>query len=79
MALQERKLPNIFQKINGWIRLFIWSVCPECNHSAPKLYDCTICEYYKYLPKYRDMQSKDQKDKVWFMFINDKWTNPPSP
>ena len=32
--------------INGWFRLFIWGVCPECNHDAPKLYDCNICKYY---------------------------------
>lgn len=53
---------------NGWIRLFIWGVCPKCNHDAPKLYDCNICEYYDKLPRYKSSQTKEQKVVVWINF-----------
>lgn len=29
--------------IRGWIRLFIWGYCPECNGDSPKYFDCKIC------------------------------------
>ncbi len=61
--------PNLIKKISGWIRLNIWGVCPECNHDAPELYDCRVCGYYRYLPRYRDEQTKKQKVNVWNRFL----------
>ena len=29
---------------NGWIRYNLGE-CPECNSSAPELYNCTVCKY----------------------------------
>jgi len=52
--------------INGWIRLWVWGVCPECNSDAPKLYTCPICEYYKYVPRYKT--TKSQKKIAWKRF-----------
>lgn len=63
---------NIFKKINGWVRLYIWGVCPECNHDAPKLYDCKICNYYINLPRYRENQTPTHKCITWGNFINIK-------
>jgi len=60
--------PNLFQKINGWVRLFIWGVCPKCNHDAPELYDCETCAYYGNLPRYKGEQTKDIRNKVWDQF-----------
>lgn len=57
-----------YQLIRGWVRLWIWSVCPSCNHNAPKLYDCNICEYYKQLPRYKSDQTYTQKAMVWENF-----------
>ncbi len=59
---------NTFKKVNGWVRLFIWGVCPECNHDAPKLYDCKTCNYYEDLPRYRSQQTKECRNKVWNVF-----------
>ena len=54
--------------INGWFRLNLWGVCPECNHDAPKLYDCPICKYYILLPRYKSDQTFVQKKLVWIEF-----------
>ena len=62
--------PNLLKKINGWLRLWVWGVCPEFNHDAPELYDCEICKYYKNLSRYRSEQSKKQKQIVWDKFLN---------
>jgi len=62
--------PNLLKKIRGWIRLWVWGVCPECNHDAPKLYDCEICKYYKELPRYRSEQTNEIKTKVWCRFLD---------
>jgi len=59
---------RIIKLIHGWWRLFIGGVCPACNHDAPKLYDCEVCEYYKRLPRYRSQQTKQQKKSVWRRF-----------
>lgn len=61
--------PNRLKIAIGRIRLFMWGVCPECNHDAPELYDCEICGYYKYLPRYRSQQTKDQRRDVWNRFL----------
>ena len=66
---KEHKAPNVLKRINGWFRLWVWGVCPECNHDAPKLYDCEICNYYKELPRYRSEQTKQVKTKVWNSFL----------
>jgi len=58
--------------IRGWLRLFVWGLCPECNHDAPELYDCRICNYYKGLPRYRRNQTKEQKIKIWNEFKADE-------
>ena len=60
---------SIVKKI-GWIRLWIWGVCPECTHDAPKLYDCNICGYYEKLPRYRSEQNIIQKKKIWTKFLD---------
>ena len=65
----EFKKPNVFKRVRGWIRLWVWSVCPECNHDAPELYDCQICRYYQELPRYKSNQTKEQKRKVWRSFL----------
>lgn len=59
---------KVLKLINGWIRLFIWGVCPECNHDAPGLYDCPVCNYYDNLSRYRSDQTKEQLEKVWKLF-----------
>jgi len=53
---------------NGWFRLFIWGVCPECNHDAPQLYDCDICNYYNELPRYSSEQTPEQRKNIWNKF-----------
>lgn len=58
----------MIKKINGWFRLFVWGVCPECNHDAPKLYNCPVCNYYGSLPRYRSEQTKKQRKIVWEKF-----------
>jgi hypothetical protein len=63
---------NIYRHIkiiNGWLRLNLWHVCPYCNHDAPLLYDCPVCEYYKNLPRYMDDQTQNHKRKTWNKFI----------
>ena len=65
----EYKKPNLIKKLTGWFRLFVWGVCPECNHDAPKLYDCKTCHYYSELPRYRSQQTKEQRTKVWNVFL----------
>lgn len=59
-----------FRLLNGWIRLYIWGLCPHCNHDAPLLYDCPICNYYRRLPRNRGYQTKQQKSYVWNLFYN---------
>ena len=54
--------------LRGWIRLFIWGTCPECNHDAPELYDCDICDYYNNLPRYKSDQEQSQRIIVWNKF-----------
>lgn len=61
---------KLYRKVRGWIRLWIWGVCPQCNHDAPELYDCTICDYYRNLPRYRINQEKEVKKAVWHEFKN---------
>ncbi len=53
--------------IKGWLRLWVWSCCPECNSDAPELYACPICKYYNYVPKYK--VTKSQKKIAWERFI----------
>ena len=65
----EFKKPNVFKRIRGCIRLWVWGVCPECNHDAPELYDCQICRYYQELPRYKNEQTKEQKRNVWRSFL----------
>jgi hypothetical protein len=31
------------KKLRGWIRLWIFSVCPACNSDAPEIDCCQIC------------------------------------
>lgn len=54
--------------IRGWIRLWLWNVCPKCNHDAPELYDCPVCEYYTYLPRYRSEQTIAIQQNIWIRF-----------
>lgn len=68
-TVKEYKKPNLMKMLNGWFRLWVWGVCSECNHDAPKLYDCEICNYYKELPRYRREQVKEMKNKVWNKFL----------
>lgn len=56
------------KRIKGWIRLWVWSVCPECNHDAPKLYDCNVCEHYSNLPRYKSDQTYTQRAMAWKKF-----------
>jgi hypothetical protein len=30
-------------KIRGWIRLWVFSLCPACNSDAPKIDHCLVC------------------------------------
>ena len=66
---KEHSKPNLLKKVNGWFRLWVFGVCPECNHDAPQLYDCKICNYYKELPRFRSEQTKEIKTKVWIKFL----------
>jgi len=54
------------KKIRGRIRLWIWGLCPKCNSDAPELYDCPVCEYYKYVPRYK--VTRIQKKIAWKRF-----------
>ena len=54
--------------IRGFFRLFVFGVCPKCNHDAPKLYDCGICCYYEKLDRYKSDQTKDQRELVWMEY-----------
>ena len=54
--------------LNGWIRLNVWGVCPHCNHDAPLLYECPVCDYYDRLPRYKSKQTKHEKNNIWKIF-----------
>ncbi len=56
---------KILKLIRGFFRLFVWGVCPKCNHDAPLLYDCNVCNYYEDLDKYKVNQTKEQRKKIW--------------
>ena len=47
---------NIFKKMNGAVRV-IFGFCPECNSSAPEMYDCKVCNC-----------NKDHKSNWWDNF-----------
>ena len=32
------------KQADEWIRLWIWNACPKCNHKAPAMYECPICD-----------------------------------
>lgn len=52
----------------GWMRLNVFRQCPLCNHDAPDLYECPVCEYYKKWPRYISEQTKEQKILTWKKF-----------
>jgi len=52
--------------IRGFIRLWIFSFCPQCNSSAPELYDCKVCEWP---PPYSFYGDKSLKSKAWGKYI----------
>ena len=56
--------------IRGWVRLYVWGLCPLCNHDAPALYDCVVCEYYGKFGRYRGCQTSWQRDSVWESYRN---------
>ena len=62
---------NIFKKLNGRIRM-MFLCCPECNTTAPKLYNCKVCEgkMYPYTDNTLTMSCKFEKRIVWKRFLN---------
>ena len=52
-------------KLRGWIRLYVWGLCPKCNSDSPEVYDCTICNY---LPRYRSNQKDIDRAFAWSKF-----------
>jgi hypothetical protein len=48
---------RILKLSNGWMRYKL-GACPECNSSAPELYDCPVCEY-----------GKAKKPETWNRFV----------
>jgi len=60
---------ELFIIFRAWTRLYWWNVCPECNHDAPELYECPICEHYKYLPRYSSDQTEEQRHIVWQKYL----------
>ena len=30
-------------RFEGWLRLFIFRSCPQCDSDAPEVYECKIC------------------------------------
>ena len=60
-----------YKLVRGFIRLWVWAVCPKCNHDAPELYDCNVCNYYARLPRYRSSQTLTKRKRVWKLFKKD--------
>ena len=40
-----QRLVGPIRLIRGWIRLFVFRVCPACNSKAPSVYHCGICGF----------------------------------
>lgn len=60
----------------GWHYMF--GFCPECNSSAPYLYDCPVCEYKRAPRKYwwdRYISFLDKEDMPTFTFKCEKHKN----
>ena len=60
---------NIFKKTNGWIRLFIWGYCPECNGDSPKYFECKICDKFHFIYRYKKPDFT-LRNKWWNRFKN---------
>lgn len=59
-------MKRVIKLINGWVRVFIWGLCPKCNSDAPELYDCKVCNWYR--TSDRGMPNKATKKEWWQKF-----------
>lgn len=59
---------NLYKKINGWCRLFIWGYCPECNGDSPKYFDCEVCNCFHLGNRYSH-PTKKQRFTWWGKFL----------
>jgi len=54
---------RLIRHYTAWKRVILHGYCPECNSSAPKLYDCPICNYDTHSPF-----SRERRKELW-----EKW------
>ena len=63
-AVQRSLLKSV-----GWMRLYLFSFCPQCNSDAPELYDCKICKSYSSANGDKWPPSTKLKNRWWKNFV----------
>lgn len=64
-ANPEPRKRTWFELIRGICR-YLFGFCPNCNSTAPKMYDCDICDFKK---NYNNRPKKEDREYWWNRFI----------
>ena len=63
-------LLTLIKRLNSWVRIWIWGVCPACNSSAPKIDNCNVCKWDTDTP-FKMAKKKEYWNK-WKLFNHKK-------